>query len=346
MNNNKNKDRLAICIGGVDDKYITEAENFKKSKLTAVIMKYSTVAAAVLIIAAAIWGINSTINIPSSSGGGAESGIGSSEGLSSGEASEKNQKEENKGLYIKPEKIPDEEAMTDRIGLILYNGKIYIQSARYTDGIDINAEEMLDEYLGYAKGNIDIPCTDEEDMDSIKEKLEKEGGVDIPSMTMPGEVYSVKGYDKEFRICIADKYLDNDGNEVSNLIFYECLNDIWLDTGADLISERMRVPEKWTEVIYYDYDRYGSLSEALGNDEINAFLDELCAAKFVEDSDYVSERYNSEMRTVFLQFHLDDGTSTVFTLFEDGTITFYGLYSCYIDLSGENFDKIFEACKF
>ena len=103
------------------------------------------------------------------------------------------------------------------IACVVYDGAVYTQGEWLDD-----ASALLGEYLGHATGSID-EWSDETDY------VEFAG-------TMSGELYTVVGYDPDFRICC----LNDDGSAM----LLERLNGISLDTGADLFDQRLHLPER------------------------------------------------------------------------------------------------------
>ena len=108
-------------------------------------------------------------------------------------------------------------AMANMIGLVVYKGNIYTQTSTYM-APEI-AESLLGEKLGQTKGNID-----EWSKPSDYNELASTIGVT--------DIYSVKGYDSDFRIM---SYQVHDGQVYAEL--YEHLNGITISTGEDLIGK-------------------------------------------------------------------------------------------------------------
>ena len=136
-----------------------------------------------------------------------------------------------KGVYIPAAQMPaglSGDASADMIGLVVYKGSIYIESEYYDHTEAIKIEPLLAEYLGQANGKID----------EWSEKNEYETEF---ASTIGGEVYSVRGYSTDFRICIKNEYPGDDGNKRISISFMDRLNDITLTAGKDLFEDRLQI---------------------------------------------------------------------------------------------------------
>ena len=135
----------------------------------------------------------------------------------------------DQGLRIPALSVPEpkEWAMYDMIGTLVYNGSIYTQTEnQYMDLEAEQKEALLGEYLGHATSSLDEWSSFEE--------YDKEF-----ASTYEGDVYSVKGYDPDFRVCI--RYEEEyDGEKHLFLFFLERLNDITINTGYDVFEARLK----------------------------------------------------------------------------------------------------------
>lgn len=107
--------------------------------------------------------------------------------------------------------------MASMIGIVVYQGKVYAAAGTQIS-LD-NAKKVMGNKLGTAKGNLD-------------EWSKKDDYSELASV-VPGDVYSVKGYDSNFRIMIVRKSLD--GTESAG--FLECLNGITVSSGKDVFGK-------------------------------------------------------------------------------------------------------------
>lgn len=124
-------------------------------------------------------------------------------------------------VYLPKMELPKQSnaAMMDMIGLIVYQGRIYTQtSSRVAPEA---AKDVLGEKIGRSIGNISEW--------SSQDEFAKEFASTIGEQ----DVYTVKGYDRDFRLMTY--FVDEDGRVWSE--FYECLNGIRLANGADLFQK-------------------------------------------------------------------------------------------------------------
>ena len=87
--------------------------------------------------------------------------------------------------------LPDTQdgVTADIIGCLVYRGKVYVQGESYTGKELEKAEGLVGQYLGEAKG-------------SFSEWSKQEKWATEFASTYSGSVYTVEGYDADFRLCI------------------------------------------------------------------------------------------------------------------------------------------------
>lgn len=114
--------------------------------------------------------------------------------------------------------LPDEtDVMANIIGLIVYKGNIYTQSA--TSITPEVAKQLRGNQLGRTKSG-------------IHERSTSSDYTELASTIGEMDVFSVKGYDTDFRIM---SYLEMDGQIFAE--FYEHLNNITISKGKDIIGK-------------------------------------------------------------------------------------------------------------
>ncbi|WP_182201237.1 hypothetical protein [Paraliobacillus salinarum] len=233
---------------------------------------------------------------------------------------------EDGGVGIPPIQLPEEGANADMIGLIVYNERIYTQTSS-----EVNlktAENMLGEKLGTTKGTID--------------EWSKQEAYDQEFASTIGEtdVYTVKGYSKDFRIMTYRK--DKDGQIHSE--FYENLNGITIQNGEDFFT-KLNMKGNITSATYQlfsDWDQglenYHSITDMKA---VNAFVSELYQTDVhprSAQSDPINEaRNDASFRKLILQ--LADGTTVKLTLLKDGYI-YYGFMDAYFEMNDKAFREI------
>ncbi|WP_277587091.1 hypothetical protein [Psychrobacillus antarcticus] len=226
--------------------------------------------------------------------------------------------------------LPEDTSSADMIGLIIYNGKIYTQTRTEIDAED--AKAIIGDKLGTTKGTIDEW--------SKQEAYDEEFASTIGKI----DVYSVKGYDKDFRIMT---YEEQDSKQYAE--FYENLNGLTISSGEDVFSKLNMVGNvssaQWR--IFSDWDNeienYKPLSDMV---VLNTFLEELKKVKPLlreQNSDPISNsRNNEDFRE--LTINLNDGSRVRLTLLKDGYI-YYGFMGVYFEMNEGVFSKMWSQLK-
>lgn len=233
---------------------------------------------------------------------------------------------EDGGIKIPMIQLPEDTSTSaDMIGLIVYNGKIYTETTTKIDAED--AKEILGEMLGTTKGNID-EWSKQDEYD--KEFASTIGGIDV---------YSVKGYDKKFRIMIYEEREEN-----SYAAFYESLNGITVYGGEDIFSKlrmtgnvlnaKYRTFTDW----YNGIDNYHYISNM---NVLNEFVEYLNKAEpfpsEINSNPIRDSRNNQQYREVIIK--LNDGSKVKLTLIEGGYI-YYGYMNIHFKMDDDVFLKL------
>lgn len=212
------------------------------------------------------------------------------------------------GVKIPAMQLPEghSNADADMVGLIVYNGKIYTQANTEIDAE--NAKAIIGEKLGRTKGNIEEGSKQEAYNEEFASSIEKV------------DVYSVKGYDKDFRIMA---FREREGKLYAE--FYENLNGITINNGGDVFgklkmagnvfSAQYRTFNDWN----HNVDNYHSIADMK---VLNAFVEELNNTKPfpLEKPLYISQN-NESFKEITIQ--LNDGSKVRLILLKDGYI-YYG----------------------
>lgn len=232
---------------------------------------------------------------------------------------------EDTGVKIPAIQLPEDTSNADMLGLIVYNGKIYTQTSTEIEVED--AKAIIGEKLGTTKSTIDEW--------SEKEAYDEE----FASTVGITDVYSVKGYNKDFRIMT---YGERDGKPYAE--FYENLNGITINSGEDVFgmlkmagnvsSAHYRTFDDWNNNV----DNYHHITDMK---VVNTFVQELNKVKpFTrgENSDPIrNSRNNEDYRELTLQ--LNDGSKVKLTLLKEGYI-YYGFIGAYFKMDDDVFSKM------
>lgn len=253
----------------------------------------------------------------------------------------------NKGVYIPPVKIPEhnENVQMDMLGLVVYNGGIYTQGETYIGDKAYEIEPLVGDYLGLATGSINEW--------SSQEAYEQEF-----ASTIYGEVYTVNGYDSDFRICIRMEFIDENGEHSLLIEFLERLNGITLENGEDLFEDRLHIRNNIESVQWQSHEDWnwakGNLHAAPFEDDAwSDFLDEVYQGEFVntwmkDEAFYEDKPYSSIYDTpnqVHLYLNMNDSTTVELRLIEGGYVGLQTMGWYFVKIPGEAFDAIYNACE-
>jgi hypothetical protein len=223
--------------------------------------------------------------------------------------------------------LPEDTSSADMIGLIVYNGKIYTQTGTEIDSED--AKAIIGDKLGTTKGTIDEW--------SKQEAYDEE----FASTIGKTDVYSVKGYDKDFRVMT---YQEQDGKGYAE--FYENLNGITINSGEDIFSELKMVGS----ISSAQYRTFSDWNNSIENyqpitdfETLNTFVAELNKTKPFprgQNSDPIgNSRTDEQFRE--LSIKLNDGSRVNLTLLKEGYI-YYGYMGVYFQMNEDVFTKMWK----
>jgi hypothetical protein len=234
------------------------------------------------------------------------------------------------GLKIPPIELPEvkEGTSMDMIGLIVYNGKVYTQTATEMD--TKSAESMLGEMLGKTKGTIDEWSTQDK------------YAIEFASTIGEEDVYSVKGYDKDFRIMTFSVYEGEIHSE-----YYESLNGMTVYSGEDVFG-KLKISGNVVSAQYQTYSDWDKSVERFYPMEdkhlLNNFVAELnhtipysyeSVEKMLGDF-----RNDEEYRHMIIQ--LNDGSKITLVILKDGYVR-YGNTDVYFKMDSGVFEEVWRA---
>ncbi|WP_308891827.1 hypothetical protein [Candidatus Desulfosporosinus nitrosoreducens] len=220
------------------------------------------------------------------------------------------------GIFVPKIQLPggklpgDIEPAAKMTGLIVYQGRIYVQSSAAAELN--NAAKLVGEKLGTTKGNLTDWST------------QSDYALELASTVGVQDVYTVKGYDKSFRIMT---YGALNGQTYAN--FFECLNGITVKTGNDLFG-KFKIENNIASLNYEDFaswnsgrDNYKTLTHC---DQLAGFLAALenSVPHEQESLAYLFAEQDSSSQK-FLQLKLKDGTEVNLRLFKDGYVYYNGV---------------------
>ncbi|NLC45345.1 MAG: hypothetical protein GX783_13830, partial [Clostridiales bacterium] len=233
------------------------------------------------------------------------------------------------GFVIPAIELPKKESNVefDMIGLFVYNGKIYTQT---TTSIDFDsAKKLLGNKLGTTKANIDEWSTQDEYAKEFASSIGKE------------DVYTVIGYDKEFRLMTYIIVKDGISGPYKGAQFYECLNGITIQNGKDIFG-KLNLEGNIETVYYRRYnDWYYGIENFHEIDDIelyNEFVNELnyTVPYTAESIEEFQRNQNSHKELIF---KLKDGSRVSMAIYKNGYIN-YGYSNVYFKMEHEIFQKL------
>ncbi len=215
----------------------------------------------------------------------------------------------------------------DMIGLVVYQGNIYTQTGtQITPEI---AKQLRGDKLGRSKSGI----TEWSSSDDYTELASTIGEMDI---------FSVKGYDADFRIM---SYMEHDGEVYAEL--YEHLNGITVAKGEDIIG-KLNLMGNMNSVKWQDFDSWNmgenKLHELSGDAAVQAFVEALYEAKPVAAEPLfeqgIYETGSDEQKFLYIQ--LQDGTEVQLRLFKGGQYVRYANAPVFFQLEAEAFTMLWD----
>ncbi|MFC4777999.1 hypothetical protein ACFO9Q_14455 [Paenibacillus sp. GCM10023252] len=194
----------------------------------------------------------------------------------------------------------------DMIGLIVYKGRIYTQTATHI--APKFASSLLGEKIGRTKGNID----EWSDQSAY--------ATELASTIGEIEIYTVTGYDSDFRIM---SYMEQDGEILSE--FYECLNGLSVNSGED-IFKKLKLEDNiqsasWEERDSWNYNKqeFHNLSV---NETLHKFLGELNKALPIEQQPLQQIGIFETEEQKFVLLKLNDNSEVRLRLFKDSYVMY------------------------
>ncbi|WP_088042330.1 hypothetical protein [Bacillus sp. EAC] len=233
----------------------------------------------------------------------------------------------NKALKIPPALSKNDNGQKKMIGLIVYKGKIYTQSATKVDSI--HAKKLVGEKLGSTKFGIDEWSSQDDYTDEFASTIGE------------ANVYSVNGYDQNFRIMT---YIESEGAIIAE--FFDCLNGITVQNGEDVFG-KLHLTGNIVNVEYRNYNDWNNSVENYHpiNDMkiINAVVNSMNKSKPYTQESIENEigDFSNEAQFKELFFHLTDGSIVTMSVIKDGYIS-YGSSGVYFKMEKEVFGKFWQ----
>lgn len=264
-------------------------------------------------------------------------------------AEKNNASNPTEGYYIPGIQIESSgsDALACRLPTLVYKGRVYtIGNSNLTieEGKALMEEKLgvtwnLSSYIeddGTSAGYIDLESLD-----------------DFAAFGEGEEVYTVKGYDDDFRLIT---YSNNEYGEYLSL--WECLNDMTLKDGGDLFGQ-MNIKGNLSGLKWDTFNNWnnGTLNpkELVIDETVNSFIEAIYKStpasleneEFNDMFFYNEEQYlaEGESKQKFMYLKLNDGTSIELRLFKNGYIFYSGLNGFVFKVDDTVFNSMWSALK-
>ncbi len=222
-------------------------------------------------------------------------------------------------------KLPNQsDSLANMVGLVVYKGNIYTQTS--SSIAPEAAKSLVGEKLGRTKGTID-------------EWIKQTDYTELASSIGIMDIYSVKGYDSDFRIMSFQEY---EGQIYAE--FYECLNGITIAAGKDLIG-KLNLKDNIEYLQWQDYNSW-YYSKKIFNDypvdgTVQAFFTALDEAKPIAADQLFEEGINDSaaqnQKVLFLK--LKDKTEVRLSLYK-GNYVRYASAHVFFQVDAEVFSML------
>ena len=324
------KSDILDSIEYVDAQLINEAEKYAPKKKNSFILKWCAAAACLCLVFAGAFGVTEYYGYLGEQTGKQQAGS-----INSGE-----------GVCIPPVELPEKTdgETFDMIALVVYNGGIYTEAESYTGEVARRIDSLTGEYLGYASGSIDEWSKPEE------------YGQDFAS-SVAGKVYDVKGYDTDFRICIREETVDENGEATLWIQYLDRLNGITLNSGEDLFEDRLHIRGRVENIQWQSHEDWNSEEGNYQNANLDPavweeFLGQIDKNKFLyawnPDSAFYSGVPDSTIydtqNQAFLYLNMTDGTVIGLRLIEGGYVGYDSLGWYFVQIPVDAFNAVYDAC--
>jgi hypothetical protein len=234
----------------------------------------------------------------------------------------------NPGITIPPITInPSNGVNTKMLALVVYNGKIYTQSTTELDQKNLKA--FMGQRLGRTINSINEW--------NVKDKSTEELASNIGEQ----EVYTVKGYDSNFRIM---SYLKVEDQEYAQ--FFDCLNGITIKSGKD-IFEKLNIVNNIESAKFISFEDWNTgNTNYISFKDINILNEAIKELYTAVPYDYQTigdeldkARNNDAFREITLK--QKDGLELKLTIFKNGYVS-YGYTNIYFKVNNSVIEKLWQ----
>lgn len=200
----------------------------------------------------------------------------------------------------------------DMMGLFVYKGRVYVQSNsafQTNDKFQVNKKDALairGTYLGKTTGSINEWSKQE---DYTKE---------FASTIGESKVYTVKGYDSQYRLMVYNEYPDG-----VDATIYDSFGGLTMSSGADYFDQ-LKLKDQVVSMEWQSFEHWNNGISTKGSLKItssfNKFMDALYSSTPVgEKTDFFTD-YTGNDNQKFIYLKTKDHLITCLRLFKDGYV--------------------------
>ncbi len=322
-------DDLLKAIGGINEKYINEADliTIRPINHRRRIMQTVIAAASIAIVAGASFFLPKLLKKPSDTQ------------IRTFTEDDQNNTPRIMSLSIDVPLVvlseyTSEELVAKHTAVLVYDGNVYTHSCTYTGNKAESLEALLDQRLGTATGSLSAQDSQQDDPSEFLSNL-------------TGDVYSLKGYGTEFRLCVKREDVNEIGEKSRSYEILELLNGINLSYGYDLFEYRLHLTELTDSVLWETREDWERKADAFRQTEIDNktwtdFLEQTDSSVFFAAADGSEDLDKKPQAHLLLM--MKDGTEVRLTLIEGGYVGYENLKGYFVKIPEEIFNKVYDVC--
>ena len=220
----------------------------------------------------------------------------------------------------------DKNVKASMIGLVVYQGNAYTESATTVDAADALA--LRGEKLGKTTGG-------------IHELSGKDDYKELASTIGTADIYTVNGYDSDFRIM---SYTEIDGQVYAQL--FDKTNGMSISSGTDLIG-KLNIEGHVTAAQWESFDSWnnglGQLQQLPADESLNRFIEALYKATPVATSSELEERLYGKEDRKMIYLTLKDKTKVQLVLFGEEGMVRYGHVPVFFEVEQGAFQQLWNS---
>ena len=226
---------------------------------------------------------------------------------------------EPEGIYYPP--IPERQigyVFVKNAEVLFPFSYLYYNGSIYTSSQEISSAEKAD-IEALAEGIKEIGLAD---VYSNRAQFwsEDPGMLSYADDNINGTIYSMTGYDTDFRVCVQyEQYIEPMDETYYGFIVYDKLSGIIVNKGSDLFKDRLHLDE-YTEIHIMRSDENGETYEEPLSEDCSEFVQAIMDGKFIE-ADYDAREDFSKRESCTLVFYSENGLTATVSVFPDGYVS-------------------------